>query len=361
MTIVAVLGAGAGGLAAAADLARAGHRVRLWNRSVRSWGDAPSVGIHYSGVLGDGTVEAELYTDDLGHAVRGAEVVMVCLPAVAHPAVFAALADLDASPPILLNPGGVGGTLELRAVFHRARRSLPPAAELSTLTYVARKPAPHRVHVTGVAGRVWGAGLPGSAAAMEIASSLYPAVVAAPDVLFTGLCNVNLVLHPPGAILAAAWIEATGGEFRFYVDGMTPGVARVLAALDDERRLVGRAYGHELPSLLEEMAAIGTVDRAAAAKGDIVAAIAGGAANAAIRAPDGLTHRYYQEDFAFGLLPLLELARIAGSSLPTAQALWELGRVLTGGTLPEGRTAARMGIEGASVAEIRALVNGRAR
>ena len=38
------------------------------------------------------------------------------------------------------------------------------------------------------------------------------------------LCNINMVVHPPGAILGAAWVEATGGDFTFYVQGMTPGV-----------------------------------------------------------------------------------------------------------------------------------------
>ena len=82
-----------------------------------------------------------------------------------------------------------------------------------------------------------------------------------PDVLACDLANVNMVLHAPGAVLAAAWVEATRGDFTFYVQGMTPGVARVMRALDDERRAVARAFGHDLPSLDAEMQAIGTVEQ----------------------------------------------------------------------------------------------------
>ena len=49
-----------------------------------------------------------------------------------------------------------------------------------------------------------------------------------PDVLACDLANVNMVLHVPGAVLGAAWVEATRGDFTFYVQGMTPGVARVM-------------------------------------------------------------------------------------------------------------------------------------
>ncbi|HXF57295.1 MAG TPA: NAD/NADP octopine/nopaline dehydrogenase family protein [Actinomycetota bacterium] len=360
VTTVAVLGAGAGGMAAAADLARAGHAVRLWTRSPRTLAPLLASGsLRYTGVLGEGTARPELLTTDLARALAGAEAVLVCVPALAHPELFAALAEARVAAPVVLNPGGVGGALEFRARFLARGVPPPPVAELSTLTYVARKHAPDQVTVTGVAARVWGATLPGGEAAMEAARGLYSAVAPAPDVLFTSLSNVNLVLHPPGAVLGAAWVEATGGDFRFYVEGMTPGVVRVLEALDEERQAVGRAFGHELPTLVQEMAAIGTADPEAARRGDVAAAIRGGAANATIRAPDSLSHRYYLEDLGFGLLPFRELAQAAGVAVPTADALWTLGRELVGSALQAERTAATMGVEGLGAARLRALVRGR--
>jgi len=137
--------------------------------------------------------------------------------------------------------------------------ALPPVAELSTLTYVARR-REDLVRITGRAGRVRCGALPGGSAACAAAAELFPGVASAvPDVLASSLANVNLVLHPPGAILGAAWVESTGGAFTFYVDAMTDGTGRVIDVLDAERRAVAAGFGHDLPSLTSEMALIGTV------------------------------------------------------------------------------------------------------
>lgn len=361
MSRIAVLGAGAGGAATTVDLCQGGHAIRLWARSEATLEPFRRAGgVRHDGVLGSAGVAApETMTTDLAEALDGAEGVVVCLPALGHEDVAGGLAELRCPVPVVLNPGHTGGALHVRQLFARAGAPSPLLAALSTLTYVARKPAPDTVAITGVAKRVWGACLPGGEQALSLARALYPAVRPAPDVLACDLANVNLVLHPPGAVLAAAWIEATGGDYRFYVDGMTPGVARVLGALDRERLEVAAALGHELPPLQDEMAAIGTADSEAAARGDLRGAIAGGEANRTIAAPDSLSHRYYAEDFGYGLVPFLALAEIAGVGAPVASALLTLGETLLGRALrAEGLTAARMGVAGLDSTALRELVRG---
>jgi opine dehydrogenase len=347
MRTVAVLGAGAGGAAATAELVRRGHRVRLWNRSWETLEPFSKHGaVRYEGVLGAGEARPELVTSELAAAVADADVALVCLPALAHEDVAGALARLGSSLPLVLNPGHTGGALHFRRVFLDVCGVSPELAEFSTLTYVARKYAPDTVNISGVAERVRVGCLPGSDEALAIARELYSAAVPERDVLAPDLANVNLVLHPPGAILGAAWVEATSGDFLFYAEGVTPGVARVIAELDAERLSVARAFGHELDPLHREMAAIGTADREAAARDDVAGAIRAGAANARIRAPDSFRHRYYLEDFGYGLVPLLAFARIAGVQAPIAAALLALGGTLLGRDLEaEGLNAVRLGIE----------------
>ena len=96
----------------------------------------------------------------------------------------------------------------------------PPIAEFSTLTYVARKYSPDTVTISP-AGRNRFASLPCPAANQRSPRhpELFPDAIVMGDVLATGLANVNMVLHPPGAVLAAAWVEATHGTFTFYVEG----------------------------------------------------------------------------------------------------------------------------------------------
>jgi opine dehydrogenase len=348
MRRVAVLGAGGGGAAAVVELVGAGHDVMLWARAPQTLAPFQEQGgVAYDGVLGAGIARPRLITCDLQRAIDGADTILVCLPTFAHANVARALADAGAKAPIVLNPGHTGGALEFRQTFQALSAKPPAIAEFSTLTYVARKYAPGCVTITGAARSVRLAGLPESDAAVEAATALFSSAKLMRDVLACDLANVNMVLHAPGAVLAAAWIEATAGDFTFYVAGMTPGVARVMRALDDERRAVARAFGHELPSITAEMQAIGTVEASVTDLDDLIAAIATGQANRRIKAPDSLRHRYYREDFGHGLLPFTALAAIAGIAVPVACALLQIGQTLLGPDLvAHGRTAERMGIAG---------------
>jgi opine dehydrogenase len=365
VTTVAVLGGGAGGASAAVELTRAGHSVRLWNRNRATI--APHVedsGIRHTGVLGDGLTPISHVGTDLGDALAGADVAVVCLPALAHGALFADLAALGSPPPLVLNPGHTGGALHARRAWTSRGLVAPPIVEFSTLTYVARKNSAGVVAVTGRAARLRMAALAAAVAeeeaALALAGSLWPAAVAEPDVLATSLANVNLVLHPPAAVLGAAWVEATGGDFRFYADATTPAVAAVMASLDAERRAVAAAFGHALPALLDEMLGLGTVEpfEGDPADPDVVrAAVAGGRANAAIMAPSSLEHRYYREDFAFGVVPFTGFAGAAGVPTPTATALLGLADAMLGGSPSrDGLTLERLGLGGLDAAGIRAHV-----
>jgi opine dehydrogenase len=367
---IAVLGAGAGGLSCAVELTQRGHRVRLWNRNPATVEAFRARVIGYAGVLGEGSVSVERVTTDLAEALAGAEAAMVCLPALAHDLLFAELAEVGCAIPVMLNPGHTGGALHLRQVFAACGFPLPPVAELSTLTYVARRLVvtgrEDRVRITGRAGQVRCGTLPGGEAASDAAAALFPGVVAAvPDVLASSLANVNLVLHPPGAILGAAWVEATGGAFTFYVDAMTDGVGRVIDVLDAERRAVAAAFGHDLPPLTGEMALIGTVPPELAGAGDTAgpartaAAIRAGEANKSIGAPGSLAHRYYQEDFPYAVRPFQALARVAGVPTPLADALATVASALLGpDVLRSGLDADGLGIAGLDRDGLLKLVRG---
>jgi opine dehydrogenase len=360
---VTIIGAGAGGTAAVVQLSLAGHAVALWTRSKETLRPFIEIGgIEYDGVFGEGMVRPTIITHDLSRAVADADAILVCLPTFSHRPVARLLAEasLSKTTPVVLNPGHTGGALEFVQALREAGADVPPVAEFSTLTYVARKYRPQRVTVTGSAKKVRVAALPGGAAALAAAQTLFKCASPIADVLNSDLSNVNMVLHPPGAILGAAWIEACKGDFTFYVEAMTPGVARVMRALDDERRAVARAFGHDLPPVVAEMQAIGTVEASVKDVNDLSAAISGGEANRKIKAPESLGHRYYLEDFGHGLLPFLAFARIAGVTVPVAEALLRLGGVLTGTDFyANGRTAERMGIGGLTAEQLIARVRGQ--
>jgi len=347
VSTIAVLGAGNGGLAATADLTLRGHEVRLYNRS-------PAVldvieqrqGIGVTGSLGDHTIAPRETTTDLARAVKGADVVVVVLPATAHSSIAAELArTLEPGVSVILNPGHMCGSLHFRRTITQHGGSAPPVAELGTLTYVCRSSELGSVDIYLCTTEVPVAIVPGGDEATESGvRDLFPDVRLAHPVE-VWLHDVNMVLHPPGMILAAAWIEATGGAFRFYSEGVTPAVASVMGSLDRERRDVGRAFGFNLPDLSLTMVALGTADADAAKHGDLGAAVGRGEANRTIQAPSSLDHRYIREDIPFGLVPFTELARAAGVATPTADALIELAKVISREDLSANElNASRLGI-----------------
>ncbi|WP_414475654.1 NAD/NADP octopine/nopaline dehydrogenase family protein [Microvirga sp. M2] len=352
----AVLGAGAGGAASVVELIQAGHDVHFWARSADTL--EPHVrlgGIAYDGKLGEGVAKPALITTDLKAAISGVDVAVVVLPTFTHSAMAAALAAAGwpSDKLVVLNPGHTGGALEFAETFSRSGRAAPPVVEFSTMTYVARKYRPDGVTISGRAKHLKAASLKGGARAIEVAATLYPGLVPVEDVIASDLSNVNMILHPPGAVLAAAWVEATGGDFTFYVDAMTPGVARVMQQLDRERLAVAEAFGHKLPNLIEEMKLLGTVEPDVTDTADYRAAISGGTANSRIKGPDSLQNRYYKEDFGHGLLPFLEFARIAKVEAPVAEALYRLAQIAVGTDYREGgRTAEAMGIAGLSKQQV---------
>ncbi|MEQ9463242.1 MAG: NAD/NADP octopine/nopaline dehydrogenase family protein [Haliea sp.] len=346
MTRICVIGAGNGGLSCCVQLAHAGHQIALWNRSEKTLDPLRPAGIGYRGLLGSGWIQPDYIGTDLDAAVGNAEAIVISLPTSAHEGVANLLATRGITNiPVILNPGHTGGALAFRHGYQSTGQPCPPLVEFSTLSYVARMSDPATVDITGVAGRVWAAPMAGHMDALALACELFPNAEPLATVLGSSLANVNMVLHPPGAMLAAAWVEATQGNFTFYVDAMTPAVAGVIKALDRERLTLARAFGQELPDLEQEMRAIGTIDNETSDL-DLATLIRTGTPNRKIMAPDSLAHRYYIEDFWFGLKPFIALAAVADVDVPTAKALLALADAAKAGAAPAGRDARSMGIEG---------------
>jgi opine dehydrogenase len=335
MTTVTILGGGNGGFAAAAHLATEGHAPRLYNRSEATIAAIRDRGaIEYSGVLGEGTARVPTITTDLSKALAGADLVMACLPATALSGLATQLADhLDGSRPLLLNPGATGGALAVRRTLERAGcGAVPPIAETNTLTYIARKSGEVGVHVSALVDNVRCGPLPSAARedAIDPFLELYPSLTPVSSVLHTSLSNVNAVLHPPGIVLSAAWIEHAGGDFRFYYDGATPAVANLMADLDAERLAIAEAWGLDIDAFPTMFADIGSTSKEAGASGSFLRVLRESEPNKSIRAPDSVDHRYFDEDVPFGLVPMEALGRAAGVDTPVIDSLITVAESVTG-------------------------------
>jgi opine dehydrogenase len=218
---------------------------------------------------------------------------------------------------------------------------------------------PACVNIYSYTKRLAFAGFPGNRAEQlhELVKPLYPEIVLASSVLETALTNINAISHPPGMLMNAGWIEHTGGDFRFYADGITESVGRVIKAVDDERLTIARALEIPTVSFLKAFYRAGLTTHAALESGSISRACKESAPNIEIRSPPSLDHRYVHEDVGYGLVPFAAFARLANVATPTIDGLIALAchsRVQN--YWETGLTLEKMGLSGLSKGQLPAYL-----
>ena len=360
---ITIIGAGHGGKTMAADLAARGYPVRLYNRTYEHVAAiALRGGIEITLEDGDQLFGAiPLVTSDLAQALEGVPLIMVIVPASGHRDVAQAAAPhLQDGQILVLNPGRTGGALEFRHSLREAGCTAEViVAEAETFLFASRSIGPAQAQLFRRKNTVPLAALPASATPMvlDLLHEVYPQFIAAPNVLHTSLNNMGAVFHPALTLLNAGWIEATGGDFEFYVDGVTPSTAHMLERLDRERVTIAAALGVRAQSAIEWLA------RAYSAQGNnLYDAMHDNPGYKGIKAPRTLHHRYIFEDVPFSLVPMAEFGKRFGVEVWGIEAMIQLACVLHGTDYRHrGRTLERMGLVGYSLSEITRLVEtGRA-
>ena len=358
---IAVLGAGHGGCAAAADLTARGYTIRLHARR-----DATLEPLRKAGGINARGVQQGLFpiakmTTDVAEAIDGADLIMLVVPSSAHAFYADALARLiDGSVPIFLNPGHTGGGLHfLKELRDAGYRGPVKTGETVSLTYVTRMEGAATVGIYSYMRKQRFAALPGrySDEMFGLVHTIYPETIKASSVIETALANMNAVFHPPGMILNAGWIQRTNGNFLFYKEGVTDAVGRVCQAIDDDRLKVAKALDVPVHSFLDNFYGAGLTSKAAYDSGSIARACEESEPNKTIKSPPSLDHRYVHEDIGYGLVPYSAFGRLAGVPTPAIDAMVLLTSIATGVDYSvEGLTLKKMGIEGMNVAQLKHYV-----
>jgi opine dehydrogenase len=348
---VAVIGAGNGGQAISGALALSGHEVTLYSRSRDKIEAIKRLGgiILTEALTGHATLHG--VTDDLGLAVRDAEVIMVTTSADAHREVTLSLAPhLRAGQIIVLNPGRTGGALEVRKVLVDAGVKTPVyVAEAQSLVFACRAVTVGSVRIIGIKIRVPIAALPASdnEYVLSLVRDLFTCFQSADNVLVTSLENIGAVFHPAVVLLNAAAIER-GEMFRFYED-MMPITASFIDQVDRERLAVGRAYGLKLRTAEDWV----TYAYPGVKGTNLCEKMRNNPAYSQILAPTTISSRLLLEDIPTGVVPFVALGELAGVQVPLLRSLVVLGQVLVAKNFwITGRTLKNMGIADMSVKSI---------
>ncbi len=355
-----VIGAGHGGKAMAAHLALMKLKVTLYNRTFD----------HISVIKKRGGIELEsagdgphgfgklvTVTSDMGEALKKAQMIMVVVPSSAHADIAKAAAKyLKNGQIIVLHPGRTCGALEFAKVLRDEGCTADVIiSEAETFIYASRSDGPAQARIFRIKEAVPLAALPAvrNEQVLEAIGTIYPQFIDGVNVLNTGLNNMGAIFHPALTLLNAGWIEATHGDYQFYIDGVTPSVARVLETLDRERVTVASSLGIRAQTGLEwlKMAYDTTGE-------DLLEAIHNQPGYYGIKAPSTLGHRYIFEDVPMSLVPIASLGERFGVSVSGMDSIIRLACIVHRTDYwKRGRTVDKLGIGDLSVAELMRYVN----
>jgi len=355
-----VIGAGHGGKAMAAHLSLMGFQVALYNRNPEHIALLKARGgIDLESYEGGpkGFAELCLVTSDIEKAIKQSNIVMVVVPSSAHGDVARSAAPhLRNGQIVLLHPGRTCGTIEFAKVLRDNGCTADiTLAEAETFIYASRSDGPAQARIFRIKEAVPLAALPASRteAVLEAIRPAYPQFIHGVNVLHTGLNNMGAIFHPALTILNAGWIEATHGDYQFYIDGVTPSVARLLEVLDRERVTVASSLGIRARTAMEWL------EMAYNTQGsDLHEAVHNQPGYYGIRAPSTLNHRYIFEDVPMSLVPIASLGERYGVSVRGIEAIIRLACIIHRTDYwRRGRTVDKLGIADLSVSELTRYVN----
>ena len=361
MTIaaIAILGAGNGGCAAAADLARRGFHVRLYSRSLERI--APlraSGGIAYEGALGQGFAPLSIITDDAAEAIAGADLVVFMVPTQAHESIAAIAAPhLEADQIVMAAPGHT--VLLIPSVLKRHGIARPVVCETGSLPYICRMDGPVTVRIAKRSAYQAFAAFPAreTERLARAVKPAFPMIEPVANVLETVFPYTNAVHHPPAILMNAGRVEATEGAYYHYYDGISPAVGRLIDALDGERLRIARALGATATPLPEHFFRMGYTTEAARDSGLAYEVFHQSEPDRWIRAPSTLEHRFLDEDVPYGLVPLAELGRLARVATPMMDCVIHLASVVRGRDYrADGLTLERMGLANQAPGAVQSLL-----
>ena len=325
-----MIGAGNSGLAAAAHLSKEGDTVVLWNRSRET-----IAGLLTSGkIVLHGAIEGEytipLITDDLEEALGFFEpqVILVTTPATSHRKLAELLAKhFQGSCLSVLSPGRTFGALDFYNVFRKYNRPVrPQIAETQTTIYTCRKTAQDAVHIIALKRNIPISTLnprENHKVIHMLPKCLQSHFVPAKSMIQTSLGNVGMILHCAPLLLNTGWTESMSATYRYYYDGITPSIGRLLERIDAERVEVSRQLG------LEVETAVDWVKRTYRVEGNtLFECIQAVDAYKAIDAPTSLYHRYILEDVPFGLVPLEAVGKALGLEMRYTTLVIDLANAL---------------------------------
>jgi len=255
---VAVIGAGSGGHAMAADLSLAGISVNLFEFPEFENNILPikrKGGIEITGVARRGFTKLNVVTTDLQKAIDGVSHIMVVTQSLAHERIVKDLySKLQKEQVIVIFAGSGGGLLFVKILGDEIRDKKLSVVENITLPYACRVKGPALVNVSRlIQGNFCGV-FPSKRTneILEPLMQLFPSIKPAENILEVAFYNPNVLLHPVASLFNIGRIEYSDGEFYIYREGFTSSILKIIDTIDREKMAIMRNLGFKPMSINEQ-------------------------------------------------------------------------------------------------------------
>lgn len=351
---IAIFGAGNSGCATAVDLVLKGFNVALCSAYAPEH-LRPTIekgGLECSGELGKEFVRIKA-TNSVKEAVDACDIVIISTPSSIHEYYAKLLAPYLNTGLVLLNCCTTGGALNVSTIFRNMGVSDPRVCETDISAYICRLQSSTHVKIFHRINHRLFSCFPAkyNDESYEVVREIYPEIELVENVLETSLSNLNAIIHPPGMVLNAGWIESTKGGFFFYSQGITPAIARIIEQVDNERLSILSKIGLRQIGLAEHLHRYGL---SPITKGSVYKAIQASEPLRSIWSPTSFNHRYLLEDVGYGLLPMASIARQIDVRTPMIDSLISLACILNEVNHWEtGLTAEKLGIAGTDMKKLK--------
>lgn len=357
---IAVLGGGAVGKTLAADCKLAGREVRLYSRSPKSIQYVERTGILLDGIQRNlygfersGRAFLDVVTNDMAEAVRGAKLILISVPALAHEDYLRKLVPL-------LEDGMIIHTFPDNYASLLLRKLMREAGCTKDVIVGGWSSAPYGTRIEKVAG-FWtnhvgvkyraislrGACLPMTDIATFMDSVDYlPCMesvtkgdgpVAGDTMLDIGFSNVNPVIHVPASLLGVSSMENwevygnAPGSYSMYSHGLCPSICRTQYQFYKEECAIADAIGIKYPEYKYEQ----FFSRRSILTAEYMGLDASGSDNVVFpldkpcdegnTGPDNINHRYITEDIPVGCKIYSELGAKFGVPTPVIDSMIVIG------------------------------------
>src|SRR5699024_9915366 len=310
---VCIIGAGNGGLAAAADLTLRGNQVILAElpefykniKKIKEEGGILLKTLKSTGLKG-GFARIHKATTDIGEAISESNIILIITPSFAHEKIAKECAPyLKVDHTVVLAPGNIGGSIDFyNSLMDNGVDENIVISEMECMMYACRKQNDSTIYIRGFKYNLGFSSFPSVSTDVEIEKvrKIYPNLIKRNNILETGFSNINPILHVPILVSNISNVE-NGKETLMYYEGLTKSIGE-LSELMDQERMELNTFSKEI--YLKPMRDIyKSWYYHQGARGNSLVELANkNPIYYESMLPNTLQHRYLLEDIPFGLIPM---------------------------------------------------------